>query len=259
MTLGRFSLITTVLLSCGAVASAGPQTHILDTNSYNFQLNGGGGGAQATLDKTQSIEIFCVDFANDIYVPVQNYSAYLTTITSNTSSTDLGYTRFGNVASSAWNQINASSVLDAPTINNATDLGRYQMAAYLVSQYSIAGGNSAQNNGIQQAIWDVLDPKTFTAVYNTSTDNALEGAAQWYSNSGGNGSTSRDSFLANYRIVSSPSMTPCASGTGLLCGGYQEQITVVPEPRHVAFMLMGLLLAGSVVFRKLQAARRSGA
>jgi len=59
MTLGRFSLITTVLLSCGAVVSAGPQTHILDTNSYNFQLNGGGGGAQATLDKTQSIDFLC--------------------------------------------------------------------------------------------------------------------------------------------------------------------------------------------------------
>jgi len=261
MTLGRFSLITTVLLSCGAVVSAGPQTHILDTNSYNFQLNGGGGGAQATLDKTQSIEIFCVDFANDIYVPTQNYSAYLTTITSSTTSTALGYTRFGNVASSAWSQMNTSFVdlTDASTINNATDLGRYQMAAYLVSQYNLPGGNNASNNGIQQAIWDMLDPKTFTAVYNTSIDNALEGAAQWYSATGGNGSTSRDSFLANYRIVSSTTMSSCASGTGLLCGGFQEQITVVPEPRHVAFMLMGLLLAGSMVFRKMQAARRSDA
>jgi hypothetical protein len=257
MTLGRFSLITTVVLSFAAAAIAGPVTHVLDTNSYNFQLNGGGGGAQATLDKSQAIEIFCVDFANDIYVPQQNYSAYLTTIT---GGSNLSYTRFGNVASSNWTQMNTADVdlADATTINTASDLGRYQMAAYLVSQYNIPGGNNAANNGIQQAIWDVLDPNTFSQDYNTSTDNAIEGAAKWYSSMGGNGgSNALNTFLTNYRIVSSTTMTACASGTGLLCGGFQEQITVVPEPRHVALMLMGLLIAGSVVFRKLQAARRS--
>lgn len=256
MTLGRFSLITTVLLSFATAAIAGP-THVLDTNSYNFQLNNGGGGAQATLDKSQSIEIFCVDYANDIYVPVQNYSADLTTIT---SGSDLSDTRFGNVAAGNWTSISSSQVTDANTINTANDLGRYQMAAYLVSQYSFAGGNNPSNNGIQQAIWDILDPKSYNAFYNTATDNALEGAAQWYTAMGGNsGSSALDSFLTNYRIVSSATMTACASGTGLLCGGFQEQIAVVPEPRHLALMLMGLLLVGSAVFRKLQTARRSGA
>ena len=258
MTLGRFSLITTVLLSFVAAAFAGPTQHILDTTSYNFQLNGGGGGAQAVLDKSQPIEIFCVDFANDIYVPAQNYSAYLTTLT---GGSDLSYTRFGNVAASDWTQMNTSFVdtTDATTINTASNLGRYQMAAYLVSQYNLPGGNSAGNNGIQQAIWDILDPKTFTAVYNTSTDSAIEQAAQWYSNMGGNnGSVTLNSFLANYRIVSSATMTSCGAGLAL-CGGFQEQMTVVPEPRHIALLLMGLLLAGSAVFRKLQAARRSDA
>jgi len=257
MTLGRFSLITTVVLSFAAAATAGPVTHVLDTNSYNFQLNGGGGGAQATLDKTQTIEIFCVDFANDIYVPEQNYSAYLTPIT---SGSNLNVTRFGSVLPGDFTNINlGADTTDASTINTSSDLGRYQMAAYLVSQYSLPGGNNSANNGIQQAIWDILDPNTFAAVYNTSTDNAIEGAAKWYASMGGNtGSSALDSFLANYRIVSSTSMSACSSGTGLLCGGFQEQITEVPEPRHVALLLMGLLMAGSVVFRKLQAARRSG-
>jgi len=258
MTVGRFSLIAIVVLSFCAAASAGPVTHVLDTNSYNFQLNGGGGGAQATLDKSQTIEIFCVDFANDIYVPAQNYSAYLTTIT---SGSNLSYTRFGSVLPGDFTNVNlGADTTDASTINTASDLGRYQMAAYLVSQYNIPGGNNAANNGIQQAIWDVLDPNTFSQVYNTSTDNAIEGAAKWYSSMGGNsGSAALDTFLANYRIVSSTSMSACPSGTGLLCGGFQEQITVVPEPRHVALMLMGLLLVGSTVFRKLQTARRSDA
>lgn len=258
MTLGRFSLITTVLLSFCAAANAGPVTHVLDTNSYNFALNNGGGGAQATIDKGQSVEIFCVDFANDIYVPVQNYSAYLTTLT---SGSDLSETRFGSVASSDWTQMSTSFIdtTDANTIDNATDLGRYQMAAFLVSQYNLGNGNSVQNNGIQQAIWDILDPKTFTTVYNGATDSEIEAAAQWYTGMGGNaGSTALNSFLTNYRIVSSATMTSCGAGLPL-CGGFQEQITVVPEPRHLALMLMGLLLAGSVVFRKVRAAQRSHA
>jgi hypothetical protein len=258
MTIERFSLIAIVVLSLCAAASAGPVAHVLDTNSYNFQLNGGGGGAQATLDKSQPIEIFCVDFANDIYVPQQNYSAYLTTIT---GGSDLSVTRFGNVASSDWTQMNTAYIdaTDATTIANSTDLGRYQMAAYLVSQYNIPGGNNASNNGIQQAIWDILDPKTFTTVYNTSTDSAIEAAAKWYTGMGGNGGSSAlNTYLANFRIVSDSTMKSCGAGIAL-CGGFQEQITVVPEPRHVALMLMGLLMAGSAVFRKLQAARRSGA
>jgi len=256
MTLGRFSLITTVLLSvCGV---AGAATVTLDTNSYNFALNNGGGGAAATINKAENVEIFCVDFANDIYVPVQGYSAYLTTLT---SGSDLSDTRFGEVASGNWTLMSTPSIdtTDANTVNGSSDLGRYQMAAYLVSTYNLAAGNTATNNGIQQAIWDILDPKSYAAVYNTATDNAIEAAAQWYTSMGGNaGSTALNNFLANYRIVSSATMTSC--GTGLpLCGGFQEQITVVPEPRHLALMLMGFMLIGLAVFRKVRAAQGSNA
>lgn len=257
MASGRFGLITVVLLAFSAVASAGPVVNVLNTNTYNFALNGGGGGASAVLNGTENIEIFCVDYANDIYVPAQGYSAYLTTLT---GGSDLDYTRFGNVASSDWTQMNSSEIgtTDATIINGATDLGRYQMAAYLVSQYNLAGGNSGSNNSIQQAIWDMLDPVgSFTPFYTLSTPSYLEAAAQWYNSMGGNsGSPGLNSFLANYRVVSDATMYSC--GTGLaLCGGFQEQITVVPEPRHVAIWLMGLFVVGSLMFRKLQAARGS--
>ncbi len=251
MFLGRFGLAAVVVLTCCAAVFAGPVN--LDTNSYNFQLNNGGGGVSATINQTQNIEIFCVDYANDIYVPQQGYSAYLTPIT---TGSDLSNTRFGGVSSSNWTQMNTLFIdpTDAGIINSAGALARYQMAAYLVSQYNLPGGNSASNNGIQQAIWDILDPKSFSAVYNTATDNAIVSAAQWYNGIKGN-TTALNNFLSNYRIVSDATMYSC--GTGLAkCGGFQEQITVVPEPRYVALMLVGLLLAGSVTVRKLQAARR---
>src|SRR5579872_1137781 len=185
MTLGRFSLAATALLALSVVATAGPVT--LDTQSYNFPLDNGGGGASATLNKTQNIEIFCVDYANDIYVPVQGYSANLSTIT---SGSDLSETRFGGQTS--WADLtglsgglgNPFTGSDANTLDNITSaLARYQMAAYLVSTYNLKSNptNSPANDGIQQAIWDILDPNTFAVFSGATTDNALAGAVNWYS------------------------------------------------------------------------------
>lgn len=59
------------------VASAGSVPLVLTPTSYNFQLAGGGGGAAATLNGA-SVEIYCDNFADDIYVPSDN-SANVTT------------------------------------------------------------------------------------------------------------------------------------------------------------------------------------
>jgi len=252
----QFGLTAIILFAFCAALAAGPVANILDTTGYDFQLDNGGGGAQAELNKTQNIEIFCVDFANNIYVPQQNYSAYVTGLTS--GAFDPNVTRFGEVSS--WSQI-SSSVTGASIINGASGLGRYQMAAYLVSQYNVPNGNSASNNGMQQAIWDILDPKgqaSFAEFGGSNTNTGLSAAASWFNNTSSSG---RDTFLANYRIVSDTSMKGCtgASSYGLLCGGFQEQITAVPEPRYLALMLVGLLIVGSTVYRRLVGASRSKA
>ena len=51
-------------------------------------------------------------------------------------------------------------------------------------------------------------------------------------------SVDRDSYLANYRIVSDSTMRACGP---VLCGGFQEQITVVPEPKYIGPLLMGAI------------------
>jgi hypothetical protein len=262
----QFSQTAVIFLAFCVAVQAGPVTYTLDTTGYNFQLDGGGGGAQATLNGTQNIEIYCVDYANFIYVPWSGYEADITTLTSGSNLSD---TRFGSVSS--WTTItNQNSLTMASEINTATDLGRYQMAAYLVSQYNMAdgtskafnvGGNSTTNDGIQQAIWDILDPagESFGQIGTLAgTDSALEAAASWYSSTGGNtGSAARDSFLANFRIVSDATMGSC--GNALVGCGFQEQITVVPEPRHLALMLVGLLILGSAVYRRFARESRSNA
>ena len=224
----------------------------LDTKSYNFQLNGGGGGASAMLDLTKQLEIYCNDFSNDIYVPHSNYSANLTTFTA--AGLAAGNTRFGNMDASAFNSVtinDGDSVNDATeqsTINGASALGRYQMAGYLVSQYNLAGGNNAFNNNIQMAIWELLDPASYTTApmsLNPSAQptEALEMAADWYQ---GTDETARETYLQNYRIVSDATMTcptgGCVSNSLLpMVGGFQEQIASLPEPGSFSLLAIGLI------------------
>ncbi len=266
MSFKRFSQTAAILLAFCAAIKAGPVVNTFDTtNNYNFQLGNGGGGIQAELNSAP-VETFCVDFDNEIYLN-QDYTANLTTLTQGSSLTD---TRFGSVTN--WTTIGNQGVLTmAGEINTATDLGRYQMAAYLISEYNMSdgantpfsvGGNATSDNGIQQAIWDILDPKgeTFPSIASSAyADSALESAASWYYSTDGNtGSTARNTFLANFRIVSDTSLTGVCAGALVGCG-FQEQITVVPEPRYLALMLVGLLILGSALYRRFTRTSRTNA
>jgi hypothetical protein len=240
--------ITILVLGSFCALKANP--HQLDTINYNYQLANGGGGSAATLDKSLNIEIFCVDFANEIIVPQNNYSANLTPITS--SGFTAATTRFGS--NTSWRSVTiaddgadsaSNDAADSTILNAANALGRYQMAAYLISEYNRPAGNTAANNGIQTAIWTILDPSSYSAaLFSANPSAALEQAALWYNTTS---VADRDSYLTNYRIVSDSTMTACGP---VLCGGFQEQMTVVPEPRYVGLLLVGLIALFSIHRRK---------
>jgi hypothetical protein len=224
-----------IFLLLAPVLSANPV--VFDTQSYNFALDGGGGGEQALLG-SQSVETFCVDFNNEIWVP-GNYTAYLSTLT---NGSDLSNTRFGS--NTSWETItlsdgNPDDATDSAIINDADALGRYQMAAFLITQYQTGQGSNAYNNGIQAAIWDILDPSSYGSAPNyANPDAALELAAAWYGNPDSN-----TSFLSNFVIISDPSMTSGGPGNPLQ-GGFQEQLAELPEPREIAWVPAGLLVLG---------------
>lgn len=226
----------------------------LDTISYNFQVDSGGGGASALWNQIAPLEIYCNDFNNDIWVPAQNYSATLSDITPTT----LGATRFGQLNAADFHKVaftDADSDNDADVINNADAYARYEMAAYLVSQYDFPGQGDPYNSGIQLAIWEILDPTAYGTpnqfAPGVDPSAALEMAADWYS-SFGTSDTGRQTYLADYRIVSDTTMV-CAKLSSGACdpdaplqGGFQEQITRVPEPAaslSLAFGLIGFFAA----------------
>src|SRR5260370_7085605 len=141
MNLSRLCGAILTLLFLAIEANANPNLYTL---SYNFPLyltgvNAYGGGASATLNTGNTnvnIEIFCDDFAHQIWVPYgpPTYPGYLgVDITGLSASSDLSQTRFGNVKS--WTSVNiAGDAADSNTINNANSLPRNQMSPYLILQ-----------------------------------------------------------------------------------------------------------------------------
>jgi hypothetical protein len=246
--------IAFLLATVGASANSVQVDVPLDVSAdYNFQLNGGGGGAEATLNGA-NVEILCADYFDNISLS----TPYTADVTELGTSANLSDTRFGGVSGSAWTQFTTLGATDDTFFNSgagSTALARYAMAAYLVSLYNESAGGDAANNEIQDAIWSIMDPVADGAVYDGgySGTSYIEQAATWYMgmDTPGNMAT-LNTFLSHYEIVSDASMT---FSNGLGIGGFQEQIidpptAPAPEPRGVAIAAIGLLGAGAFVLRK---------
>jgi hypothetical protein len=267
--------LTLFVLINGACAAGVP----FDTLNYNFQLAGGGGGSQATLNGV-GVEIFGDDFTDKISSP-NDYSGNVTDLS---TSANLDETRFGEVSS--WSTINLSgrpkSVSADKTFLNhgagSTALARYEMAAYLVSLYSLGQGNDAANNEIQEAVWTLMDPSADHAAPNpdhVDPTSDLEQAITWYEtmNTAGNRGE-LNSFLSGFEIVSPTNMK---FKRGLGTGGFQEDIVTIPdpapdvvanavgldrqiivcptpEPRSISWILLGLLGPAAFLLPKVRRA-----
>src|SRR5579863_206586 len=197
-----FAACTLLVLAFGASAAT------LDvSNNYNFPLAGGGGGAMATLNGV-SVQIFCDDFDNEIYLGT-DYSANVTTLG---TSADLSATRFGGISGLGWTQFTTLGSQDDSFFNvggiGSTAVARYAMVAYLVSLYNQTPADYPMDNQIQDAIWSIMDPAGETVndpgVNGTSF---VEQAANWYMGMDTSANlTALNNFLAHYQVVSPVSM-----------------------------------------------------
>jgi hypothetical protein len=251
---GGFAMLC---ISLGASAD----TVSLDvSNNDSFPLAGGGGGNSASVDGT-TYQLFGDDFFNSISLST-DYTSNVTTLGTNAN---LGQTRFGNVASSGWMNIsltdgNSNDFLYDAFFNSGSGssaLARYEMAAYLISQYNLVPGYTVTNNEIQQAIWTLFDPGTSGGVTNPSGLNPagyLEQVANWYVIMSSN-PTALNAFLSNYEVLSDPTMS-FSNGVGI--GGFGEQLidppSATPEPRGGVWVLLGALMTGLLFFRRTSVA-----
>ncbi len=266
---------TALFVFVAGLAAAYPGADTLDLNgNANFvgtftisgaphsnepTVSGYGGGFAGTIvnnatNQSYLAELFCVDFSNDVSLPSTN-SVNVTAIAAGTQFTD--DTRFGDVTS--WRPVQdylpgglTLSTSVENIINDATALQRYEMAAYLVSNYSFFSQASpssdnyygdATNRGIQSAIWAILDPTSDLYLPPSSRSDSgnlilwLTNAADWLSQDAN--TAAGEQLLSQFRIVSDAQIAGSANPTQV---GIQEFLTVdpVPEPRFYAVLAVAL-------------------
>ncbi len=219
--------------------------------SFSF---GSGGGFTATIDSTNTA-MWCVDAEEDVSPPTK-YNAdlvQLSTISSNSS-----YVRYGSVTGSGW-QNNLG-------VDN-TAQKRFEMAAYLISQYpGVPAGpnpsNTTTDKELQTAIWEIMwnstvPPQggiTYSKITGDGT-NAANVATDIFNAQNFVNNAANASFFNNYAVVSGGANLDGS----LISPGIQTYIvqlapSAVPEPASV--FLFGSLLAGAFALTRRTRAKR---
>jgi hypothetical protein len=178
------------------------------------------------------VQLMCIDYQNDTYIPSVVYSANASTVTTGSSVTD---TRHGG-SPGPWSFTTSTvSYGSGQTLNlgdESNALERYQMVAWLASQYNAPGVN---NDAVQTSIWQLMATDAGPNPTTSSDSNAwVSKAAQWYVDSGDASSAAAQQVLSNYHVITN--LNP------LVIGSYPNQIQeflvvgVAPEPRYLLLL-----------------------
>jgi hypothetical protein len=153
----------------------------------------------------QPVVLFCDDIKNEVGFG-QTWSANVTNLETALSTTNgFANTRYGSMSNSA--------VIANPGL-------AYEEAAWLTTQFA---GNPTQWVSLQEALWDIMNPGTYSG----------SGVSYWLAAATGFGSDPNFN-PASFEIV---------TNVGPLCltGQVQEFIVQTPEPGTMALLLTGVL------------------
>ena len=194
---------------------------------------GGGVGGDGNLEDGTLKYLYCVDFQNDVYIPSRVYAANLTTLT---NGADMSNTVYGRTeaqwapgdAAAPIVFTNTTFQIDASqSFTPASALQRYQMAAWLISQYNLPNAN---RNAIQYAIWQALAVNAPTgepankfpklnAKTTTAVNDLLAAAADFVKND------YSEEFFSHYHVVTQVAPLYLHGPNQI-----QEFIVIMPEP-----------------------------
>jgi hypothetical protein len=216
-----------------------------------------GGQFTATLSSnpTQTLLIYCVDYANEL---VNGDSVNISTPNPAVSPDEgLADTRYGQTPEADFSFYNSGGGSLASGTAPLTAFQRYVLAAYLITQYNFPGGTvTPADLQIQNAIWTLLSvagTSGFPGGDAAGTGNYITQAEQWLGTemATASGQANLATFESEIRIYTSTDTTPYTGPNSSYVSGSQEMISIVsnaPEPATFALLGAGLLAVG--LFRK---------
>jgi hypothetical protein len=238
----------------------GQQTVHINSYTYLFSGTGAGGGAFNEQIGPYNATIWCVDSQLTAAGIGSNYTAYIEDLNGYPAAFDSNHVRYENITTLGGSGWTYSFAVGSGNYTGGNHLGaaqntdaqiRYRLAAILISQYVPNDGaplDNAQNNSIQDAIWELTAHNGHTInqsinVNNPSGNNWIDYAI---------GILNAGTFDFNQWAVVSGGWNPSTYFSGQTA--YQTfLVQVTPEPRFYGLLLVGVLsLCGLLYHRKAE-------
>jgi PEP-CTERM motif len=215
--------------------------------------NGGQFSATLASNPSQTLLVYCVDYANDLLgVDAVNISTPNPSVSPDEG---LVLTRYGQTPTADFSFYNSGTGTLASGTAPLTAFQRYVLAGWLITQYNFSSGVTTADKQIQNGIWTLLTvngTSGFPFGDAAGDGNYITLAEQWLGTELATpaGMANLAAFESDIRIYTSTNTIPYTGPGTPFVSGNQEMIGITGTPEPATLAMLGGGLLGIGLFRK---------